>query len=475
MNQIEKLSLLYTQVCNLSPERVETIAGAGSNRSYYRLIGQPTLIGVIGTSATENKAFIELSKHFISKGLPMPKVLIHSNDFIYYLQEDLGDCSLFDYIKEGRNCSTFQSDETKMLTSVIRYLPRIQFEGGKGLDYSVCYPRPAFDRRCIEWDLNYFKYCFLKTTGLEFEEEFLQNDFERLADNLLQADKYDTFLYRDFQSRNVMLKEGFPFFIDFQGGRKGPIHYDVASFLWQAKANFPINLREQLIDEYINAAQPYAAIDTTEFRNELKHFVLFRTLQVLGAYGFRGLIERKLHFIESIPFAIDNVRQLLKKGCTDYPYLSQVLERLTTLPQLQHSEKKEGLTVKVMSFSYRKGIPQDNSGNGGGYVFDCRAIHNPGKYEPYKKLIGLDQPVIEFLESDGEITDFLSHVYPIVDFHVEAYLKRGFTDLSICFGCTGGQHRSVYSAQHVAEHIHEKYGVKVHLIHREQHIDRILE
>ena len=324
------------------------------------------------------------------------------------------------------------------------------------------------------WDLNYFKYCFLKATGLEFQENLLEDDFERMADTLLQIEP-QVFMYRDFQSRNIMIREGKPYFIDFQGGRKGPFYYDVASFLWQAKANYPDSLRQELLDEYLDALRPYHTMDKEQFLTTLRHFVLFRTLQVLGAYGFRGYFEKKAHFIQSVPYAIENLRQLLETDFPEYPYLCLMLRKLTELPQFASIRNRRKLTVRVMSFSYKKGIPEDPSGNGGGYVFDCRAVHNPGKYEQYKQLTGRDKPVIDFLEQDGEILQFLEHVDALADAHVQRFLERGFTNLSICFGCTGGQHRSVYSAEHVAHHLNEKFGVRIHLIHCEQHIEQILE
>ena len=295
-----------------------------------------------------------------------------------------------------------------------------------------------------------------------------------MADTLLQIEP-QVFMYRDFQSRNIMIREEKPYFIDFQGGRKGPFYYDVASFLWQAKANYPDSLRQELLDEYLDALRPYHAIDKEQFLTTLRHFVLFRTLQVLGAYGFRGYFEKKAHFIQSVPYAIENLRQLLETDFPEYPYLCLMLRKLTELPQFASIRNRRKLTVRVMSFSYKKGIPEDPSGNGGGYVFDCRAVHNPGKYEQYKQLTGRDKPVIDFLEQDGEILQFLEHVDALADAHVQRFLERGFTNLSICFGCTGGQHRSVYSAEHVAHHLNEKFGVRIRLIHREQHIDQILE
>lgn len=323
------------------------------------------------------------------------------------------------------------------------------------------------------WDLNYFKYSFLKTTGIDFREDLLENDFEKLAITLLE-DKSDTFMYRDFQSRNVMLSNNTPYFIDFQGGRRGPVYYDVASFLWQAKANFPSELREELIKTYVESLSKYKQVNETEFKNRLRHFVLFRTLQVLGAYGFRGYFEKKPHFIQSIPYALNNLRELLTEELSEYPYLDAMLREMIDLKEFADSRKRE-LEVRVFSFAYKKGIPNDASGNGGGYVFDCRAINNPGKFERYSNVTGLDEPVIKFLEDDGEIVDFLENIYPLVDRHVKRYLDRNFTNLMISFGCTGGQHRSVYAAQHVAEHINRKFGVKVLLVHREQNLEQVLK
>ena len=301
-----------------------------------------------------------------------------------------------------------------------------------------------------------------------------EDDFQKMSDVLLRSSSA-TFMYRDFQSRNVMIKDGEPWFIDFQGGRKGPFYYDVASFLWQAKAKYPDSLRQELLKEYIDALRKYQPIDEPYFYSQLCHFVLFRTLQVLGAYGFRGYFEKKPHFIQSVPFAIQNLRDLLKEAYPEYPYLCNVLRELTELKQFTDDLKKRQLTVKVMSFAYKKGIPDDPTGNGGGYVFDCRAVNNPGKYERYKPFTGLDEPVISFLEEDGEILRFLDSVYALVDASVKRYMERGFSNLSVCFGCTGGQHRSVYSAQHLAEHLNRKFGVKVELVHREQNIERTFE
>jgi hypothetical protein len=315
--------------------------------------------------------------------------------------------------------------------------------------------------------LNYFKYCFLKATGLSFQENLLEDDFQRMADVLLQSSS-DTFMYRDFQSRNVMVVNGDPWLIDFQGGRKGPFYYDVASFLWQAKANYPESLRQELLQEYLDAIRVYRRIDETEFYSTLRHFVLFRTMQVLGAYGFRGYFEKKPHFMQSIPFAMENLRQLLKSSYPEYPYLCEVLKQLTELKQFKDQQKKP-LVVKIMSFAYKKGIPDDPTGNGGGFVFDCRALPNPGREPEFKTKTGRDWEVIDYLMAKPPVHVFLDHVKGIVGQSVDNYRERHFSNLMVSFGCTGGQHRSVFFAQTIYEWLKATYP-DIHL--KLNHIER---
>ncbi len=508
---MKELLQLYRQWSGAEPVETVKLAGAGSNREYYRFVGPDgtTVIGARGTSRDEDHAFIYLSNHFSRRKLPVPKVLAVSGDELRYLQTDLGSLSLFDAIAGGREAGgRYTVKEKQLLVKTIRALPDIQLRGARGLDFSHCYPQQEFDMDSVLFDLNYFKYCFLKPAELDFHELKLEADFRLFAKDLT-AERAESFMYRDFQARNVMLDEGGnPHFIDFQGGRKGPYYYDLASFLWQASARYPHKLRRELVYEYYQSLRNFTEVPSTRhFADRLSLFVLFRTLQVLGAYGFRGYFEQKKHFIDSIPPAMQNLRELLQRDCFPYPYMMDMLRRLTQLPQFSRIEqpalsradgfktadkniyeahpqdgpatfsKYDGrgpLVVRVYSFSYRKGIPDDESGNGGGYVFDCRSTHNPGRYEPYKKLTGLDEPVIRFLEDDGEILVFLESVYKLADAHVRRYLQRGFTDLMFCFGCTGGQHRSVYSAQHLAEHINEKFGVEVRIVHREQNIRQTL-
>ncbi len=470
MGQLEQLFREYTRENLLSKTE---LSASGSNRKYFRLQGETqSIIGVEGTSIEENKAFMAMAKHFYAQNLPVPQLYAWSHDERYYIQEDLGDTLLFDYIAEGRKTGVFCEPEKAMLRKTIEKLAEVQVLGAANFDFSVCYPQEEFNDRSILWDLNYFKYCFLKPTGLEFQENRLENDFIAFS-NVLLSTHNDAFLYRDFQSRNVMIKDGEPYFIDFQGGRKGPVYYDVASFLWQAKAQYNSELKEELLQSYLGALKNLLPVDEEDFRKQLKNFVLFRTLQVLGAYGFRGYFEKKPHFLQSIPFAIENLRAILSDGFTEYPYLTEVLSQMTELKQFREVSVRKPLVVKVYSFSYKKGIPNDDSGNGGGFVFDCRAVNNPGKYERYSHFTGLDDNVIQFLEEDGEILFLLDHAYEMVDASVKRYIDRGFTNLMVSFGCTGGQHRSVYSAQKMAEHISNEYGIEVQLVHREQNIENI--
>ena len=476
-----RLENLFFQVTGHSVNSVNQLTPAGSNRVYYRLSDSEnnTLIGVEGTSVQENEAFFEISRHFFKQGLAVPQLIAVSDDKLVYLIQDLGDTSLFDYLSADRNSGEYSAQSVAMLEKVMMVLPDLQFKGAEGLDFSKCYPSESFDLRMVKWDLNYFKYCFFKAVGIEFNESLLEDDFDNLTDILLDSsDSFrTTFMYRDFQSRNVMIKDDKPYFIDYQGGRKGPVEYDVASFLWQARAAYPSSLREHLVNVYLDAIQKYRKTDRDTFLRRLDHFVLFRTLQVLGAYGFRGYFEHKAHFIQSIPAAMVNLRGLLEKPMPEYPYLEELLHKLVNLPQFAPAEQQNGnLTVKICSFSYRKGIPQDNSGNGGGFVFDCRFMHNPGLYDEYKKLYGIDKPVIDFLEEQGEIQIFLDNVYSIVKPAGAKYVKRGFTSLMVSFGCTGGRHRSVYSAQHLAEYLKSVFAdeICVELTHRELGITTVL-
>ena len=381
MSNNKILSSLFEQVTGQQPAQIAAMPSSGSNRLYFRLYpstGARTMIGVIGTCREENDAFIYLADHFRSKGLPVPEVLAISDDHMAYLQEDLGDTILFNAIEKGRQSRSFSADEKELLIRTIRMLPDIQFLGAVGLDFSHCYPAKEFDKRSIMWILIISNTASLKPPDWNSRKTGWRTTSRPCPKYLCEANRA-TFMYRDFQSRNVMLTtEGNPLFIDFQGGRKGPFYYDVASFLWQAKANLPGSLRQELIGEYINALRKYKPVDEEYFHEQLRHFVLFRTMQALGAYGFRGYFEKKPHFMQSVPFAIANLRELLDNPYPEYPYLNELLRQLVDMKQFTNEMANRQLTVKVMSFAYKKGIPNDATGNGGGYVFDCRAVNNPG-------------------------------------------------------------------------------------------------
>ena len=455
------LSDLFLRTTHTSPERVVALTPAGSNRRYYRLSSSAaTLVGCEGTSLDENEAFFAVGRQLRAAGARVPEIIAVSDDRLCYLQQDLGDTSLFSLLQQGND---------SLCDEVMRQLPLMQHALHGSFDFSRCYPLPAMDRRSVMWDLNYFKYDFLKFTSIDFSEPLLEDAFEQLADALL-AEEPTTFMYRDFQSRNVLVHDGQPWFIDFQGGRRGPIEYDVASFLWQVRANFSEAQRERLIGIYLDALKAYRPVDEEHFRQRLRLFVLFRLMQVLGAYGFRGLYEKKAHFLQSLVPAVRSLRHELDGGCADaFPYLREILYKVCDLPRFAPSAPAEGLTVQVTSFSYRRALPEDLSGNGGGFVFDCRAIHNPGRYDEYKALTGRDEAVVRFLDDVPAMADFLTHVYALVDDAVDVYLRRGFSHLCVSFGCTGGQHRSVYAAEHLAAHLQERYGSDVHvaLTHRE--------
>lgn len=452
-------------------ESVEMLPASGSYREYCRLINSGrTVIGAFNADVKENTAFLSFTSHFKLNDLPVPEVYAVSADLKKYLLEDLGDITLFDFLSEVREKEGFSENIITEYKKVLKALPKIQIIAGKDLDYSVCYPRAAFDKTSMMWDLNYFKYYFLKLAKIQFDEQALEDDFQSFSDYLLSADS-DYFLYRDFQSRNVMLKNGEVYFIDYQGGRRGALQYDLASLLYDGKADIPQSVRQQLFDFYVTELKKYIPVNDADFEAYFKGFVLIRIMQAMGAYGFRGFYEKKEHFLKSIPFALKNLEILLE----DLTLPVKLPELQNVLYQLIHSEvlkeigqTKSNLTVTVSSFSYKNGYPADSSGNGGGHVFDCRALNNPGRFPEFNNLTGKDLEVQEFLEQKSEIGIFLNAVKVIVDQSVKTYLERNFTNLSVSFGCTGGRHRSVYSAEKVAEHLRNNFPVNVVVFHREQ-------
>lgn len=455
-------------------EKVETFSmlpPSGSYREYCRLgNSNRSVIGAFNADVKENTAFLAFSNHFREKGLPVPEVFSVSSDLKKYLLEDLGNVTLFDYLTEIRESEGFSETIVAEYRKVLKVLPKIQIVAGKDMDYSVCYPREAFDKQSMMWDLNYFKYYFLKLAKISFDEQALEDDFQAFSDYLLSAPS-DYFLYRDFQSRNVMLKDGGVHFIDYQGGRSGALQYDLASLLYDGKADIPQEIRSQLFHFYLSELKKYISVNEPEFTSYFNGFVLIRIMQAMGAYGFRGFYEKKEHFLKSIPFAINNLQNLLPELNlpVELPELLNVLHQLTQSETLKEiGQVHSNLTVRITSFSYKKGIPSDPSGNGGGFVFDCRALNNPGRYTEFKNLTGRDLKVQQFIEQNSEMKLLLKPVKALVEQSVKNYLERGFSHLSVSFGCTGGQHRSVYAAEKLAMWLRNNFPVNVVLVHREQ-------
>jgi len=469
MNFKNELEKLFQNWSHQKVNSFDEITGSGSNRKYFRITGESkTAIGVYNNNKKENRAFIYLTKHFAKHDLNVPRILSSKLSMDIYLLEDLGDITLFSYLNSKRNHNKFPEDVISYYKKAIEELPKFQIRGRVNLDFSVCYPRPAFDEQSIMWDLNYFKYYFAKAFEINFDEQKLENDFHTLTKFLLSADS-NYFMYRDFNSRNIMIKNDELYFIDYQGGRKGALQYDIASLLYDSKANIPVNLREELLDYYLICVNQIKKINNKEFLKYFDAFVLIRLLQMLGAYGYRGLFEGKSHFIQSIPYAIKNVEYILSKIKTKIkvPELFSVLNQLIKLNEIKNFEwnKSDKLTVRINSFSYKEKIPADASGNGGGYVFDCRAIPNPGKLDEFKNLNGTDKAVKDFLDSMPEAQKFLKNVINIVSQSIENYISRDWKDLMINFGCTGGQHRSVYFAEKLAEYLRSQYDIQVKVNH----------
>lgn len=464
------LSQLFYDWSGEAAKNITKLPESGSYRQYFRISGnQKAVLGAVNSDIKENEAFFSFTKSFAKCGLPVPAIYTIDENRKYYLLQDFGDETLFSFLTERRNSKSFQEDVLLMYKKVIEWLPKFQTEGGKHIDYNMCYPRAAFDKQSMIWDLNYFKYYFLKLAKIPFDEQSLEDDFQAFSNYLLQAD-CNHFLYRDFQSRNIMLFNEDPYFIDYQGGRKGALQYDIASLLYDAKADLPQTIRLQLFDEYITELSKYNSVDKNRFVEFYYGYVLIRIMQALGAYGFRGFYEKKSHFLQSIPFALNNLRWIMDNISipVKMPVLTSILEQLVSSEELYAYGKAENrLTVSISSFSYKQGLPVDNSGNGGGFIFDCRALHNPGRYEDYKYLTGNDDPVIDFLRKEAEVYEFMSHVFSLVDKTVDKYLARKFTHLSVNFGCTGGQHRSVFCANMLSEHLKTKYDINVELQHRE--------
>jgi aminoglycoside/choline kinase family phosphotransferase len=467
---IDILKSLFEQHFHEPVEHVQPLQGelGGSGRKIIRLSAGPrTAIGILYNVHEENAAFLAFSKHFLKHNLPVPEIYAEDLAQGAYLEEDLGDTTLFEFLSKNRQGCTIAPQVVEAYKKVVAVLPRFQVEASRDLDYSVCYPISSFDRQSIAWDLNYFKYYFLRLAGIPFNEHSLESDFNRLTDFLLSAPR-DYFLYRDFQSRNIMLRDGQPFFVDYQGGRKGALQYDIASLLYDAKADLPPELRQQLLYDYLRALEKFIPVDREAFLSYYYAYVYVRIMQALGAYGFRGFYERKVHFLQSVPYALKNLRWLLHQAELPIalPALMGAFQGMLASEKLQSlASDADNLVVRIFSFSFHQGLPTDETGNGGGFVFDGRSLPNPGREERFKTLTGRDLPVIDYLNQQESVHQFFASALSLVDASIASYQSRGFKNLMVSFGCTGGQHRSVYLAEQLARRLRPKPGVEVQLRH----------
>jgi len=467
---IDVLKTLFEQHFHTPVERVQPLQGelGGSGRKIIRLgAAARSAIGILYNVREENAAFLQFSKHFRRHGLPVPEIYAEDLTHGAYLEEDLGDTTLYEFLSKNRAAGTIAPQVVEAYRKVVAVLPRFQVEASRDLDYSVCYPIASFDRQSIAWDLNYFKYYFLRLAGVPFSELALEDDFGRLTEFLLSAPR-DYFLYRDFQSRNIMLRDGQPFFVDYQGGRKGALQYDIASLLYDAKADLPPELRQQLLDHYLGALAAFIPLDREAFTRHYYAYVYVRIMQALGAYGFRGFYERRAHFLQSVPYALKNLRWLLHQAELPIalPALMGAFQGMLASEKLQSiASEADNLVVRVFSFSFHQGLPQDETGNGGGYVFDGRSLPNPGREERFKTLTGQDAPVIDYLNQQESVHQYFASVLSLIDSTISTYQSRGFKNLMVSFGCTGGQHRSVYLAEQLAKRLRTKPAIEVQLRH----------
>jgi len=469
---MDVLNKLFEEHFHSPVKRVQPLQGelGGSGRKIIRLSNETnSAIGILYGVREENVAFLSFSRHFRKHGLPVPQIYGEALSHGAYLEEDLGDTTLFQFLSRNRAGDDVAAPVAEVYRKVVAILPRFQVEAGRDVDYRVCYPIASFDRQSVAWDLNYFKYYFLRLAGIPFNEQALENDFGRLTDFLLSADR-DYFLYRDFQSRNVLLRNGQPFFVDYQGGRKGALQYDIASLLFDAKADLPPELRQDLLNHYLDALGHHIELEREAFMRHYYAYVYVRIMQALGAYGFRGFYERKAHFLQSVPYAMKNLRWLLHhvELPIALPTLLGAFQSMLASEKLQGlANEAENLVVRIFSFSFHRGLPKDETGHGGGFVFDGRSLPNPGREERFKALTGKDGPVIDYLNQQESVHQFLASVMSLVDASVSSYRQRGFKNLMISFGCTGGQHRSVYLAEQLAKHFRARNGVEVAVRHIE--------
>jgi aminoglycoside/choline kinase family phosphotransferase len=469
---LDVLKRLFEQHFHTRPTRIQPLQGelGGSGRKIIRLANdRVSAVGILYGVREENVAFLQFSKHFHRYCLPVPEIYAEDLNHGAYLEEDLGDTSLFEFLSKNRSGEFIAPVVVEAYRKAVGVLPRFQVEAARDLDYSYCYPIASFDRQSIAWDLNYCKYYFFRLAGIPFNECTLENDFDRLTEFLLQAPR-DYFLYRDFQSRNIMLRDGLPYFVDYQGGRKGALQYDIASLLFDAKADLPPDLRQQLLDHYLNALATFIDLDREAFLRHYYGFVYVRIMQALGAYGYRGFFERKVHFLQSVPYALKNIRWLLHNVQLpiELPTLLGAFQSMLASEKLQSiASEADNLVVRIFSFSFHHELPKDDTGHGGGFIFDGRGLPNPGREERFKSLTGQDAPVMDYLNRQESVHQFLASVFSLIDATVDNYRQRRFKNLMVAFGCTGGQHRSVYLAEQLAKHLRGRSGVDVVVRHLE--------
>lgn len=468
----EQVKKLFAEFSSAPVTSIEPLPQAGSERHYFRLhTAGKSYIATHGANLKENEVFIYFSNHFKKKKLATPEIYCVNEAKDIYIQEDFGAVSLIDRLEaEGLTPAVYD-----LFKQSLEELAMLQVKGHEGMDYKKCLTNTSFGKQAIMADLLYFKYYFLDALRRPYDKQKLMDDFEALS-TYLSRTEYKYFMFRDFQSRNIMVtRDNKVHFIDYQGGMKGAPQYDVASLLWQARANLPDEWKQQLLEDYTNAFEKIInqSVDRDIFRNQYHGYVLIRLLQVLGAYGFRGLFERKAHFLTSIPLALQNLKWFINNQNLGIyvPEFKKVLEICTSDEVIQEFTPVQAipetpLVVEINSFSFLKtGYPKDETSNGGGFVFDMRGILNPGRFDDYKHLSGMDKKVKDFLEQQTKMPEFLNSVYSIIDIAVEDYIKRGFEHLVINFGCTGGQHRSVYAAEAAARHLRNKFKVKIELDH----------
>ncbi len=485
-----EIGLDYKVLTGHEPTDITELHQSGSNRLYFRVTGaHPSVVAAYNEDIRENRAFFYLTRHFQHLGFPVPELLYVSPSEKTYLLSDLGDTTLFSLLMRDKDAGRGISGQVSGLYEmVVRRLADFQVRGSKNLDFRHCYPREAFDEQSIRWDLNYFKYYFLKLSGISFDEQALEDDFLSLKNELLKTD-LQYFMYRDFQSRNIMIVDDEPWFIDYQGGRRGGLQYDIASLLYDAKAELNPGFRAHLLEIYLDRIESTTGVLRTSFMKSYPLFILIRILQALGAYGYRGYFERKALFLQSIPFALVNLEGILGSvvEVINLPHLSDIFNRMLdpdsvfrqkliqlsnqkNILKVNKNSELDLLKIRICSFSYKRSQPEDPSGNGGGFVFDCRALPNPGRLPEFRDKTGRDPEVVGFLEREPAVGEFISQVKAIVTASIRNYQERGFSNLMISFGCTGGQHRSVYCAEQLAHVLQSESNVSIELHHIEQEL-----